>query len=208
MKRNQKYLIAAGAVIVVIIGIIFLTDQKAPKVAYTLPAGEQPFKGRADASVIVDEFADFQCPACAYAVAVVNAIDVKYGNNIRINFKNFPLESIHQNAMKAALSAQCANDQGKFWLMHDAIYEKQQDGLSAANLRKLAESVGLDMAQYDACYDSSARLDVIRADQREGDRLDVNGTPTFVINGKTQVGLKDLEAEVRKALGLPAEAVK
>lgn len=207
MAKNQKYLIGAAVIIVAIVGVIAYGSQK-PKVEYTLPAGERPFKGRADAAVVVDEYADFQCPACRFAVAIVEGIDEKYGSNVRINFKHFPLESIHQNALKAALASECANDQGKFWTMHDAIYENQDAGLTESNLRKFAEGSGLDMAQYDACYQSKARLNIIRNDQTDGDVAGVNGTPTFVINGKTQVGLKDLEAEIRKALGLPVEVAK
>jgi len=166
---------------------------------YALPAGERPFKGRADAAVVVNEFSDFQCPACKTAVPVVEALDEKYGANIRINYRHFPLR-IHPFAKDAALAAECANDQGKFWEMHDLMFANQPN-IQKPQLKKMAEQLGLKTAEFNACLDSKARQSIIDADVAEGNRLGLGGTPTFYIND-VGVGTSGLEAAVRKSLGL------
>lgn len=206
--NNKNILIGAGVVgALVIIGAIVMQSTK-PKVKYDLPFGEAPFEGRADAAIVVDEYADFQCPACKSAVPLVNKFVDTYGANVRLNFKQFPLESIHANALNAAMSSLCANDQGKFWPMHDKMYEKQEAGLSVSNLKSFAKEIGLDEVNFNACLDSKARLPQVRKDQADGLVVKVQGTPSFVINGKEVVGLRDLEAKIRVLLGLPPVEVK
>lgn len=206
--NNKKILIAVGVVgAVIVIGAIIAQSMK-PKVTYDKPAGAAPFQGRADATIVIDEYADFQCPACKSAVPAVKRIVELYGANIRLNFKQFPLESIHANALNAAMASLCANDQDLFWPMHDKMYEKQTDGLTEGNLKSFAKEVGVNEVDFNACYDSKARLSQVRKDQALGNSVKVQGTPSFVINGKEVVSLRDLEAKIRVLMGLPPVEVK
>jgi len=207
MNKNKILIIAGVIGALIIIGAIVSQSMK-PKVTYDKPIGPLPFEGRADAAVVVDEYGDFQCPACKTASPIVQQFIDLYGANVRLNFKQFPLESIHANALNAAMASLCANDQGKFWPMHDKMYERQEDGLSSGNLKSFAKEVGVNEADFNACYDSRARLDQVRKEQAEGYALNINGTPSFVINGKDVVGLRDLEAKIRVLLGLPPLEVK
>lgn len=206
--NNKKILIAVSVVgAVIIIGAIVAQSMK-PKVVYDKPLGAAPFEGRADAAIVVDEYGDFQCPACKSAAPVVKQFIDTYGANVRLNFKQFPLESIHANALNAAMSSLCANDQGKFWPMYDKMYERQADGLTESNLKLFAKEVGVNETDFNACYDSGARISQVKKEQAEGLALNVQGTPSFVINGKEVVNLRDLEAKIRVLLGLPPAEVK
>lgn len=136
------------------------------------------------ASVVVQEFADLQCPACRSAhTTLLKPIVEKYGTSIRYEFHHFPLRTIHQFALDAAEAAECAADQGKFWEYIDLDYA-QQDQMSKAKLREWAEEAGVaDMALFDRCTQSHVKRDEILADYAEGDKMGVQGTPTFFVNG-------------------------
>ncbi len=149
-------------------------------------------KGSPDALVEIVEFGDFECPACGYFAAltepdVMNRL-VATGE-VRFRFMDYPLD-IHPNAVAAHNAAACANDQGKFWEMHDQIYGNQDRWNSQATrtpkkvLKELAGSAGLDVRAWDSCYDSGRMLAQILANRREGERLRVGSTPTFIIGGQ------------------------
>ena len=138
--------------------------------------------GPADAPVTMVTFSDFQCPACARSYPTVKRIMDQYKGKIRLVFKDFPL-SIHPLAPKAAEAAACANDQGKFWEMHDAMFENQQK-LAVADLKLAASVLGLDTAKFGTCLDSGAKTADWQADMEAGRKYGVMSTPSFFINGR------------------------
>ena len=141
----------------------------------------RPVKGNSTATVTIVEFSDFQCPYCSRANATVAEIMKAYPNDVRVYFLHFPL-AMHPEAMPAAVASHCAHQQGKFWTMHDAIFENQR-ALSSKKLEELAKMVGLDMTQYAACVKNPQTLAFVKADMKQGEVAGVQGTPTFFING-------------------------
>ncbi|MCC6638932.1 DsbA family protein [Candidatus Falkowbacteria bacterium] len=195
----KKSTIILGVIGLLLIGWFIYSGST--KVAYTLPAGERPFKGRGDASIVITEFSDFQCPACKAAQSLVRDLDSKYGANIKFEYKHFPLTSIHQYAYDAALAAECANDQGKFWEYHDLLFGYQPN-LNDANLMKIATALELDTAQFEACLDNESRRDVVEGHLKEAQDLQLRGTPTFLYNGVVVEDRSQLENMIKKDLGL------
>lgn len=130
---------------------------------------------------------------------MVKTLDEKYGYQIRIEFKYFPLVSVHPNAFLAAMAAECANDQGKFWAYHDKLFA-HQEGLNKSDLINFAKDTGLDINNFQACLDSGAKSGVVRTDMAEGSKLDINGTPTFFVNGEKVEDWRLLEGIVKNKL--------
>ena len=147
------------------------------------------------------EFGDYQCPYCGAAHPVMKQLMLAFGDHIRFIFRNFPLTEIHAFAWTAALAAEAAAQQGKFWEMHDLLYENQQ-GLSAQLPRVLARKLKLDPEQFErdiAAARTSARVE---GDFESGMRSGVNGTPTFFVNGsKFNGGAEELFEMVRRNRG-------
>lgn len=158
-------------------------------------------RGSANATVLVEEFADLECPACRSAHTAISApILEKYGKDIRFEFKHFPLRSIHRFALDAAEMSECAADQGKFWEFVDMNYE-QQEKLSMEVLTEWAEEIGLDVTKAERCWKSHSKRSVVLNDYKEGRERDVSGTPTYFVNGvKIQSGFDTLEAAIQQAL--------
>ncbi|HVO42393.1 MAG TPA: DsbA family protein [Aggregatilineales bacterium] len=145
--------------------------------------GDGPAWGPADAKVTVVEFSDFQCPYCElFYQQTYPLLKKNYGDKIRFVFRNFPLPT-HQNAMPAALAAECANEQGKFWDYHDVLFSNQND-LTRDGFLRYADQVGIaDKTKFTQCYDSQKYLSKIQTDMNAGEGYFVAGTPTFYING-------------------------
>lgn len=142
--------------------------------------------GPANAPVKMVEFADFQCPFCERSEGPIKEVLKKYGKRIHFVYMDFPL-SIHHNALRAALAARCAADQGKFWQYHDALFA-DQSALDAKGLKATAARLGLKTKAFDQCLDAAKHLPQIQKSEREGAEIGVNGTPTFVINGVMMTG--------------------
>ena len=138
--------------------------------------------------VVLVEYGDFQCPACGQYYPLVKQVKEKYGDKMVFQFRNFPLSQIHQNAMAAHRAAAAASNQGKFWEMHNALYESQKSWESSSSpstyFEGLAQQLGLDMTKYKQDAASAAVNDIINADVAAGQKLGADSTPTFVINGK------------------------
>ncbi|MGH7865325.1 MAG: DsbA family protein [Candidatus Binataceae bacterium] len=149
-------------------------------------AAGHPDRGPADAPVTIVEFADFQCPFCRGAEPTVARILAAYGNNVRRVHMDFPLP-IHAAAMGAALAARCADEQGQFWPYHDALYASQGD-LTADRFKSIAHTLGLSSPSFAECFDTQRFASEIASDRSIGERIGVNGTPTFVINHKAIAG--------------------
>src|SRR3989344_1040845 len=149
---------------------------------YNEPKPQRPTRGAASATVLVEEFADFECPACGLAYPTIKKLQEKYGDSVFWKFYEFPLISIHPYAFNAALAAECANDHGKFWEMHDILFENQK-ALKNGDLNTYASRVDLDTELYTACFKSRAKSSVVREDMQIGDKRGVQGTPTLFVNG-------------------------
>jgi protein-disulfide isomerase len=145
-------------------------------------AANGPAKGPANAPVTIVEFSDFQCPFCSRVNPTLKQVQEKYGDKVRIVFRQFPL-SFHQMAAKAAEASLCAADQGKFWELHDAMFADQQ-GLEVAQLKTKAAGLGVNAEQFNQCLDSGKHAATVQADMKAGSEAGVNGTPAMFINGR------------------------
>jgi protein-disulfide isomerase len=165
----------------------------------TLPVGERDhIQGPANAPVTLVEYGDYECPYCGRAYPIVKQLQQQMGQRLRFVFRNFPLAQMHPHAQHAAEAAEIAGTQGKFWEMHDTLYENQR-ALGDSHLREYAEAVGLDGAQFAQELAAHATEHRVREDFLSGIRSGVNGTPTFFINGVRYDGNYDLE-ELLEAL--------
>jgi protein-disulfide isomerase len=159
---------------------------------YKVPLGQAPARGGRAPKVTMVEYADFQCPFCARARATLDELATIYGDDLRLLYKHNPL-SFHVRAKAAALAAEAAGAQGKFWAMHDKLFANQQ-ALADADLERYAEEIGLDMAKYRAAMRKSQKLRRrIEADQDEAARFGVTGVPNFFVNGRPLRGAQPIE---------------
>ncbi len=160
---------------------------------FPVEAGNAPFVGAKDAKVTIVEFSDFQCPFCAKGADIVKEIKKKYGDKVKVAFRNFPLP-FHNHAEKAAVAGLCANEQGVeyFWKMHDAMFAAQ-DSLDPEGLKKTAKSIGLKMDGFEKCLSENKYLDQVKADMEEGRKVKVKSTPTFFVNGQLINGAQPME---------------
>ncbi|HET9212411.1 MAG TPA: thioredoxin domain-containing protein [Thermoanaerobaculia bacterium] len=145
-------------------------------------AATGPAKGPANAPVTIVEFSDFQCPFCSRLTPTLAEVEKKYGDKVRVVFRQYPLP-FHQNAEKAAEASLCALDQGKFWELHDAMFGNQQE-LGVDQLKAKAASLGLNADKFNKCLDSGEKAAAIQADIKAGSAAGVNGTPAMFINGR------------------------
>ncbi len=150
---------------------------------------DDPFVGNANSKVTIVEFSDFQCPFCkAFFQQTEGQIITNYVKTGKVKFvyRDFPL-SFHVNAEKAAEAANCANKQGKYWEMHDKIFQASQadgTGIAPDDLKKIAAGVsGIDTAKFNACLDSGETAAEIAKDEKDGMAVGIQGTPGFIVNG-------------------------
>ena len=139
-------------------------------------------QGPADAELTLVEYGDYECPHCGRAYPIVKAVQKRLGSRLRFVFRNFPLSNAHPHAQAAAEAAEAAGAQGKFWEMHDVIFENQ-GALETDDLLRYAEDLGLDVDRFASELDREVYGDRVQEDFRSGVRSGVNGTPTFFING-------------------------
>jgi protein-disulfide isomerase len=160
----------------------------------TVPVGPHDHvRGPADAPVTLVEYGDYECPYCGRAYPVVKRLEQAFGDQLRFVFRNFPLTQSHPHAEQAAEAAEAAGAQGKFWQMHDMIYEHQQ-ALTTADLRHYAAVLGLNQREFDQALRQHTYADRVREDFMSGIRSGVNGTPTFFINGVRYDGPADFDS--------------
>jgi protein-disulfide isomerase len=156
---------------------------------------DDPSIGSVSAPVTLVEFSDFQCPFCQRVAPTLKQVKEKYGDKVRVVWKDFPLTQIHPQAFKAGEAAHCAADQGKFWEYHDRLFANQQ-ALQPNDLKKHATDLGLDATVFATCLDTSKYGERVRDGVAEGSRLGVNSTPTIYINGRVLSGAQPFEAFV------------
>ena len=154
-----------------------------------------PVRGSAAAPVTLVEFSDFECPFCKQVQPILKQVLERYPGKVRLAYRDFPLDSIHPQARRAAEAARCANDQGKFWEYHDVLFAHAK--LSPDDLKQYAAQTGLDAAKFEACLSSGVHKAAVQRDVDEGARLGITGTPAFFINGRALTGAQPLEAFVR-----------
>ena len=161
--------------------------------------------GPADAPVTLVEYGDYECPSCGMAHPIVTSIRRKMGDRLRFVFRPFPLTQSHPHAAQAAQAAEAAAGQGRFWEMHDALFE-HQDRLEDADLERYARSIGIDADRLARELEEGAYADRVRNSFRSGVRSGVNGTPTFFINGERHDGPWADEGYFLRALRKAADA--
>jgi protein-disulfide isomerase len=143
---------------------------------------DDPQIGKREAKVRVVEFTDFECPYCQQVFSTVREIIAKYGEQIYFVYRDFPVSDIHPEAEKAAEASNCAQEQGKFWPMHDKLFINQND-LSLSSLKRYAQEIGLEIKAFNNCLNTGKYLKEVEQDYLDGQKLGVKGTPTFFING-------------------------
>lgn len=225
-KRFWGFLLLVA---VVLGGIFFITNtHKAGAPSSAKGQLTNHVEGKGSTGVKLVEYGDFQCPACGDYYQAVKDTQAKYSDQITFQFRNFPLFQIHPNAIAGARAAEAAAMQNKYWEMHDLLYTEnlkyygaQQQGSSyptwidASNPAKYfdtyAASLGLNVTKFDSDYKSTATNDLVQADLAEGNKLNVDSTPTFFLDGKkitnpnpTVDGFSKLiDAEIKKKGGTP-----
>ena len=162
-------------------------------------------QGNPNSKVKITEYIDFQCPACAKGVALLSQYLQAYPGKIYLEMKYFPLEGMHQHAIRSARYAECAARQKNFWAFEDLLIIRQPQwrGLMNADafFQQIARDVKLDPIQLEACLTSDEVRGVISAEKDSGTQLGVQSTPTYFVNGKMVVGIKSLEEELKILLG-------
>ena len=165
-----------------------------PRSKLTIPVAENDHaQGPADAPVTLVEYGDYECPYCGRAYPIVKRLQEAMGPRLRFVFRNFPLNTIHKHAGMAAQAAEAAAAQGKFWEMHDILYE-HQDTLADHDLNEFALKLGLEIYKFEADLSSERFAKRVSDDFRGGVRSGVNGTPTFFINGERYDGAHGYDA--------------
>lgn len=156
--------------------------------------GTDPMLGNPSAKIRIVEFLDFECPFCRTSAPEIRTFMARHANDVLLIVRDFPLESIHDQAMNAAIAARCVFAQGnaeRYWRYHDLLYAAQES-LGPAMFRTTAETVGADLTAYDACVASRVPETGIRASIEDGTAAGVRGTPTFFVNGYRVQGAVDL----------------
>ncbi len=174
--------------VVLLLGGSIIYSQKASEEANVGVVIEPHIKGNPDASVTLVEYSDFQCPACGQFYPYVKEVVEEHGDKLRFEYKHFPLITIHKNAVPAARAAEAASQQGKFFEMHDKLFENQTEWSNSTNAQvyfiQYAEEIGLDVGLFKKHLGSSIISDAVDQGFNEARELGLSGTPTLFLNGE------------------------
>jgi len=182
--KNTKFTAGEEAADVVAAEVDLGTAEPAPEVA-EVPAvsADDHIKGPENAKITLIEYSDFECPYCSKHNDTLNQIMEDYGDDVRLVFRHFPL-SFHPNAQSAAIASECAAEQGKFWQMHDKIFEANESGTMGIDAwKQAAQDMALDMIKFNDCLDTEKYADQITAQMQDALEAGVGGTPATFING-------------------------
>jgi len=195
MKKNKNILIIGGLAILVMV-LMFVFRPVGDGENYPLPAeaptpveiaADDQTKGNPDSTVVLVEYSDFECPACASYWPMLTILAEMYEDEMLFVYRHFPLTSIHRNAHLSARAAEAAGRQGAFWEMHDMIFDNQIAWRSRNGrpfFISYAEDLGLDIVQFEADLESEEIITKVQRDLASGLNAGVGGTPTFFINGQ------------------------
>ena len=172
-----------------------------PPVVQKISVDDDPARGPANAPVTVVMFGDFQCPTCSKTYPVLQKVIGEFPGKVRFVERDFPLESIHENAFRAAVAANAANAQGKFWEYGEFLYS-HQDALDAASLKRYAEQLGLNVQKFEIDSNSEKAAAEVRKDMADGTAYGVTGTPTIFVNGVMvrRLAAEDFREAIQNAL--------
>jgi protein-disulfide isomerase len=201
---SKRFIAILAACVVIFAGLLIFTKKDANS-----PSGDggdnsnssaqlsNHVKGAGSAGVTLTEYGDFACPACYQYFPLVQQVKEKYGDQIKFQFRHYPLTEVHQNALVGARAAEAAGKQNKFFEMHDLLYQNQPAWRDSSNPTPLFENyanqLGLDLNKFKEDMKSSATNDTVQADRAEARRLEYSSTPTFEIDGKQIENPRDLE---------------
>lgn len=232
---KKTWIIFVVAVIGLLVGLVVASRNASPSIDISSidhtavqPASESNGNiadhvfGKADSKVLLIEYGDFQCPGCQTASPRIQAIAEEYKDQIGLVFRNFPLTTIHPNAKSSAAAVEAAGLQGKYWEMHELVYEEQKSWQALTGSERTAayagyaKEIGLDVTKFEADFAGEAINKKIAFDQAISKKISVNSTPTFYLNGVKLEGdvwgddtkLKAaIDAELKKA-GVSTTATK
>jgi len=191
---NNKYLIAFGVAALIIIGTWFSGIGSNPKLVSEVPEAPKTtfvipphIKGNTESTVKIVEYSDLQCPACGVYYPVMKQLIEEFGDSISFEYRHFPLKSIHPNAEPAALATEAAGLQGKFWEMHDILFENQKDWSNKTGkdiFSGYAQEIGLDILKFESDMEFNKDIkNKVESDYQRGLARKVNSTPSFFLNG-------------------------
>jgi len=187
---KNPWIVISLVVVVLFGGAVLLSNQENAQQSAENNVGVEVMthvKGNPDGAVTLVEYSDLQCPACKSFVPTIDQLMTEFGDNIRFEYKHFPLP-FHANAVQAAVAAEAAGQQGKFFEYHDILFDKQAEWSAVAVptslFRQYAESLALDMEQFERQRNASVLQEKVMSDMAEGRELGVRATPTFVLNGE------------------------
>ncbi|NCS31979.1 DsbA family protein [bacterium] len=209
MDQNDIKLAAAvviGSLVLIagVVGLAALNDT--PDVVDVVDAKgiDRPSKGNPDASIVIVEFSDFQCPACAQAFPTAKTFMETYGEQVNFVYRHFPITQSHPNALSAAYATEAAKQQGLFWEVHDWLFENQTSWATAeVNVdywfAQFGEDLGFDEDQFKSDYVSDTVRNAVSTDRSDAQQFGVNSTPTFIINGKKLAGSIPLATFIKES---------
>ncbi len=205
LKKHLWKIIILGVAVLLVGSVAY--SQYAAKQADEGVVIEPHIKGNPDASVVLVEYSDFQCPACAQFYPYIQELMNDYGDDIRFEYRHFPLINIHPQAVPAARAAEAAAQQGKFWEMHDKLFENQSVWSKAANpnayFNQYAEELGLDVETFKRQMGSAMIQSAIDASFADARERGFTGTPTFMLNDEVmEFGTFDeFRSQIEAAIG-------
>lgn len=194
---SKQFLAILAAIIIIFAGIVIISGNKSNSSNGSTSTLTQHVEGQGQGGVTLVEYGDYQCPFCGQYYPIVKQVESEFDGQIKFQFRNFPLTNLHQNAFAAARAAEAAALQGKFWQMHDLLYEQNlanQQNQSAPSwitasdpttfFNADAKQLGLNLTQFKADSGSTKVNNLINADMAEGNKLGVDATPTFYLDGR------------------------
>lgn len=210
---GKSFWVILGIILVASVGLIFFvsSDDSAGTPASTAEALEltdsDHTQGADNASVVVIEYSDFECPACGALYPLTKQVTSLFADQVTFAYRHFPLVSIHQNAMAASRAAESAGYQGMFWEMHDMLFERQQEWSGVTNATAIFESyasgLGLDIDEYRVGVASEEASKTINSSLSVGTSIGVNATPTYFVNGEqipTPQSVEEFSTVIQAAL--------
>jgi protein-disulfide isomerase len=207
---SKQFLGVIVAIILVFVGVFALTNHKTTS---TTASGKksssstltQHVEGKGTTGVSLVEYGDYECPYCEQYSSTVRLVQAEFNDQIKFQFRNFPLTSLHRNAFAAARAAEAAGLQNKFWEMHDALYDPSawQSWTTATDpttfFNQYAQILGLNVTQFKKDFASDTVNSLVNADMGEGNKLGVSGTPSFFLDGK-QIQVANTQAAFEKVI--------